>query len=276
MGRGFDEFESSGWERIAAAYDGFFDSIGARLAEPLLDAAGVEVGSRLLDVGCGPGYVGLAAAARGADVTASDVAASMVELARSRGLNAVQGDAEHLRFADRDFDVVVANLLLPHLSRPEEVAVEMTRVLAPGGRLVLSTWAGPSESRLMGVFVDAARKAGAVPPPDLPAGPDVFRFADYAQIASLLGRAGLSDIDTRTIRWQQKHLGADSLWNSIMAGTVRTAALVTAQPRDVQKRIRREYDLLMHDHPTSVPVAVVVASGRLQIYPAAPPAPTTC
>lgn len=176
----------------------------------------------------------------------------------------MQADAEHLPFADQAFDVVVGNLLLPHLSRPDEAAAEMTRVLAPRGRIVLSTWAGPSESRLMGVFVDAARDAGAVPPSDLPAGPDVFRFADYAEIAALLGRAGLSDIDTQTIRWEQPHLGAESLWNSIMAGTVRTAALVTAQPLEVQKQIRSEYDRLMQNHVSSVPIAVVVASGRRQ------------
>lgn len=264
MGVAFDEFERTGWERIAAGYDVFFAAIAERLTKPLLDVARVQARTSVLDVGCGPGYVGRAAAARGADVAAADIAGSMIELARAQGLNAVQADAEHLPFPDAAFDAVIGNLLLPHLSRPEEATAEMTRVLAPGGRIVLSTWAGPSESRLMGVFVDAARRAGAVPPPDLPAGPDVFRFADYAEIAALLARAGLSDIETCTIRWRQPHLGADGLWNSIMSGTIRTAALVTAQPLEVQTQIRREYDLLMQDHTTSIPVAVVVASGRLE------------
>lgn len=261
--RAFEEFEQAGWERIAAGYDGFFDAIAERLAPYLLDAAGIQPGSRVLDVGCGPGYVGLAALARGADVAASDIAASMIDLARARGLDAVQADAEHLPFPGSSFDAVTGNLLLPHLPRPDDAAVEMTRVLAPGGRLVLSTWASPSESRLMGVFVDAVRAAGAAPPPDFPAGPDVFRFADYAEITALLHHTGLSDIETRTIRWQQPHLGADSLWDSIMSGTVRTAALVTTQPLEVRRRIRREYDLLMQDHTTSIPTAVVLAVGRL-------------
>lgn len=263
MTSAFAEFERAGWERIASGYDGFFDAIAERLAQSLLDAAGVQAGSRVLDVGCGPGYVGLAAAARGAEVSASDIADSMIALARARGLDAVQADAEQLPFPASVFDAVIGNLLLPHLPRPEEAAVEMARVLAPGGRLVLSTWASPSESRLMGVFVDAVRSAGAVPPPNFPEGPDVFRFADDAEITALLNQAGLWDIETRTIHWRQPHLGADRLWNSIMSGTVRTAALVTAQPLDVREHIRREYDLLMQDHTTSIPTAVVVAWGRV-------------
>lgn len=77
----FEDFERTGWEQIATPYDGLFDAIAGRLAKSLLDAAGVQAGSRVLDVGCGPGYVGVAAAARGADVAASDIAASMIELA---------------------------------------------------------------------------------------------------------------------------------------------------------------------------------------------------
>ena len=257
----FQRYEAEGWERIAAAYDDFFDSVSKRLAPDLLDAARVGEGSRVLDVGSGPGYVALAAVERGASVVATDFAAAMVALAQSRGLAAVQADAENVPFDDGSFDAVTGNLLIPHLARPDEAVTQMARVLASDGWLVLSTWAGPPVSRLMGVFVDAVKNAGAEPPRDFPAGPDVFRFADGDEFAALLTRAGLGKVRTRTIHWEHPHGGPGAVWDAILAGTVRTGALVSAQSVRVQARIRREYDELMSPYPTSIPCAVVLAVG---------------
>src|SRR4051794_6085423 len=62
----FDAFEAAGWEEKAAAYDRFFGVIAGRVIEPLLVAAGVGVGTRVLDLGTGPGWVAARAAERGA------------------------------------------------------------------------------------------------------------------------------------------------------------------------------------------------------------------
>ena len=53
----FNAFEAAGWEKHAAGYHDFFRPIIARFVEPLLDAANVGPGTRVLDAGCGPGYV---------------------------------------------------------------------------------------------------------------------------------------------------------------------------------------------------------------------------
>lgn len=58
----FWEFERTGWERAAARYEECWTHTGL-FVEPLLDAAGVRAGSRLLDVACGPGFISAAAAA---------------------------------------------------------------------------------------------------------------------------------------------------------------------------------------------------------------------
>src|SRR5258705_252767 len=80
----FDAFEAAGWETAATAYDEFFAGVTGHAVGPLLDAAGVTAGKRVLDAATGPGYVAAAASERSAAVVGIDVAAAMVELARRK------------------------------------------------------------------------------------------------------------------------------------------------------------------------------------------------
>jgi 2-polyprenyl-3-methyl-5-hydroxy-6-metoxy-1,4-benzoquinol methylase len=77
LGMDFDVYDRSMWTGRAAAYQRGFAQLTAHTAGVLLDAAGVGAGTRLLDVGTGPGVVARAAAARGARVTAIDAEPSM-------------------------------------------------------------------------------------------------------------------------------------------------------------------------------------------------------
>src|SRR4051794_30769181 len=132
---GFKAFEAEGWTRKAASYDRLTGRATARLVEPLLDAAGVQSGTRVLDVACGPGRCAAAAAARGAVPLGLDAAEGMVAVARSHypELEFLQGDAERLPFADASFDAVVAGFVVNHLPRPERALAEFARVVRPGG-----------------------------------------------------------------------------------------------------------------------------------------------
>jgi cyclopropane fatty-acyl-phospholipid synthase-like methyltransferase len=75
------ELERARWERAAPHYEEYWSDTD-EFVEPLLDAAGVAAGTRLLDLASGPGYVSEAAAARGASPVGLDVAAAMLERAR--------------------------------------------------------------------------------------------------------------------------------------------------------------------------------------------------
>ena len=61
----FSAFEAAGWEHQAPTYGDVIGRVTSRFVEPLLDAAGVDRGSRVLDVATGPGYAAAAAADRG-------------------------------------------------------------------------------------------------------------------------------------------------------------------------------------------------------------------
>lgn len=262
----FNAFEADSWGQRAEAYHGFAAGITTRVIEQLLDAAAVDRGTRVLDVATGPGYVAAACAVRGAEVVGVDIAAEMVSLARRLRpeLEFRQADAEQLPFSDGSFDAVVANFLLPHVGRPEQIVAELARVLRPDGKLALSTWDVPERARLLGVLVDAAAEVEAQLPADIPAGPPFFRFSDDAEFSRLLGGAGLTDVDVQTVTFVHHQASGDELWNGLMDGTVRIRALVRAQPEEIQEQIRAAFDRLVHlyatDRGVEVPVSVKVGS----------------
>ena len=265
---GFNAFEAAGWEQHAAGYDGFFGPITTRLIDPLLDAAGIGAGSRVLDVASGPGYVAARAAERGASVIGLDVAETMLSLARrlQPQLEFRQGDAEALLFGDGSFDAVVANFGLLHLGRPERAAAEFARVLAPGGRVALTVWDLPERARFLGVFLEAVAAAGASPPEDIPTGPPFFRFSDERELARLLGGQRLEGIEVTTVSFTHAEASADTLWRGMLGGTVRTSALIERQTPDMQREIRAAFERIVRQYEAGgrleLPVSVKLASAR--------------
>jgi SAM-dependent methyltransferase len=262
----FNAFEAAGWDEQATTYHRTLLPVTRLLIEPLLDGAAVGPGMRVLDVASGPGYVAAAAAARGATAVGVDVAPAMVVLARTlhQEVEFIHGDAEHLQFADDSFDAVVGNFAILHIGRPDRAVAELARVLAPGGRVALSTWDVASLSRLPGVFYDAIQEVGAVPPPDLPTGPPFYRFADEAEFTRLLRDAGLVDVSVSTVAFTYRYTG--DLFDCLLEGTVRARGLVLAQPEPTRARIRVALDRLAAecaaDGGFDLPVSVKLASGR--------------
>jgi SAM-dependent methyltransferase len=264
----FNAFEAAAWERRATGYDRFFGAITSRLAGPLLDAAAVGDATRALDVATGPGYVARAAADRGAAVIGVDVAEAMVALAGRLhpDLDVRLGDAHALPFPDGSFDAVVANFLLLHSGAPERAVAEFARVLAPGGRVALTVWDVPERAAMFGIALGAVGDAGAVPPGDLPVGPDFFRFSDDEEFDALLAGGGLADRNVETIAFTHRIASADELWEGFVDGTARTAALILGQTAEMQRAIRAAFDRRLEPFRDgdgfALPVSVKLASAR--------------
>jgi ubiquinone/menaquinone biosynthesis C-methylase UbiE len=247
----FKAFEAAGWSRRASTYGRVTGAITARFVEPLLDAAGVGAGMRVLDVATGPGHVAGAAAARGAEPVGVDIADGMLAVARRDypQLDFRPGDAEALPFADCSFDAVVGAFVLNHLPRPEVAAAEFARVLVSGGRLALSVWDVPERMVFIGLLRDAVAQAGEALAGARTAGPDAFRFADDEQLRRLLDDAGLEDVVVETVAVRHRVEGdATELWDGLLAGSVRSAAAVEALSPAARERARAAFAELVKPH----------------------------
>jgi ubiquinone/menaquinone biosynthesis C-methylase UbiE len=247
----FKAFEAAGWSRRASTYGRVSGAITARFAEPLLEAAGVGPGMRVLDVATGPGHVASAAAARGAKPIGVDIAEGMLAVARRDHpqLDFRPGDAEALPFADSSFDAVVGAFVLNHLPRPEVAAAELARVLASGGRLALSVWDVPERMLFIGLLRDAVARAGEASSGERAAGPDPFRFADDEQLRRLLDDAGLEDVVVETVAVNHRVGGdATELWDGLLAGSVRSAAVVEALSPAARERALAAFAELVEPH----------------------------
>lgn len=98
-------------------------------------------GRRVLDIACGEGYGAAALQQAGAaSLTGVDVSAeTCAHAARRYGINTVVGDAQKIPLKDAAVDVVVSFETIEHLPHPELFLDECVRVLAPGGKLIVST-----------------------------------------------------------------------------------------------------------------------------------------
>jgi len=99
-------------------------------------------GLKVLDVGCGNGYVLFQYARHGADVAGVDLTRTAIELSQKRfALGGLPGefheiDGNRLPFPDNYFDIACSMGVLHHVTNPQPMVDEMFRVLKPGGRLI--------------------------------------------------------------------------------------------------------------------------------------------
>ena len=100
--------------------------------------------AEILDIGCGAGFLANDLALAGHKVTGIDLSTSSLKVAESRdrthSVKYIQGDAYHVPFPSRSFDVVASMDMLEHVSDPQQVIAEASRVLRPGGLFFFNTF----------------------------------------------------------------------------------------------------------------------------------------
>lgn len=267
-------FEAEGWNQQADTYDLLTGRVTARVAPPLLDAADVMAGHRVLDVACGTGAMSTAVARRGGSPMGIDLAEGMVHAARTAlpGVEFRVADAESLPFPDDRFDAAVGGFVLNHLLHPARCAEECARVVAPGGRVAFAVWDRPGRSPLIALLGQALEQAGGDRDAGVPEGPDDLRYADTGRMRGLLEGAGLEEVSVDSLKLTVDVRDSDELWRGLTGGLVRAPAALAAHDDATRDRVRTAFDELTASFAApggglSVPAVVRVGAGRV------PPAP---
>ena len=262
---------ADGWAEHAAYVDGR----AAPVTNAMLELSGLRSGERVLELACGPGGMGLAAAERvapGGEVVMSDVAAEMTAIASARaealGLTNVstrQLDLEDIDQPDGSFDVVVCREGLMFAPDPGRAAREILRVLRPGGRLALAVWGPRGRNPWLGIMFDAvsAQLGAPMPPPGVP-GP--FSLDDADRLSGLLADAGLSDVVVREVAVPLRAGSFDEWWarGSSLAGPLaqRLAALPDEAVEAMRARARAAIAPYATPTGLEIPGVALVAGAR--------------
>lgn len=100
--------------------------------------SGFAVGGKLLDVGCGSGWLAYLFALRGFDAHGIDLNPAAFEVSGIPNLFLREGSGAEIPYADGSFDIVLANTVLEHMPDPGTVMREMCRVTRPGGLVMVT------------------------------------------------------------------------------------------------------------------------------------------
>jgi SAM-dependent methyltransferase len=199
------------------AYDRFMGRYSTPLAPRLADLAAVRRGQRALDVGCGPGALTTELVARlGAEqVTAVDPSEPFVNAARERhpGVDVRQAAAEALPFADGEFDVTLAQLVVHFMADPVAGLREMARVTRPGGVVAACVWDHGGGRGPLSLYWTAVRQLDSGAPDE-----SGLAGASKGHLAELFESAGLRNVEETDLAVQADHPSFDDWWEPFTLG----------------------------------------------------------
>ena len=190
--------------------------------------AHLHQGSRLLDVGCGPGTITADLAARVApgEVIGIDQGSDVIAQAQhdfGTSASFLTGDVYALEFATDSFDIVHAHQVLQHLTDPIAALREMRRVAKPGGIVAardsdygMFVWApdDPRLTRWLDIYHQVAQRNDAEP--------DAGRYLKQWAHA-----AGFTDVTFTSSTWTFSCEEDRSFWGGMWADRILQSAITT-------------------------------------------------
>jgi SAM-dependent methyltransferase len=266
------------WAAVAdgwGAHAEYADARGAQVTREMLDRSRPQPGERVLELACGPGGLGIAAAERvapGGEVVLSDVVAEMTAIAGARASALGRGnvstrvlDLEDIDEPDGAYDVVLCREGLMFALDPARAAGEIARVLRPGGRVAIAVWGPRERNPWLGIVLDvvSAQLGAPVPPPGVP---HPFALDDAGRLASLLTRAGLEDVQIDELPVPLRAASFDEWWERTRALAGPVAKILASLPAEAAEQLRGRAREAVHAYETpdgiELPGVTLLASAR--------------
>lgn len=211
---------AAGWEQWAA--------IVAPQAEgfnrPLVEAAGIAPGHRVLDLASGAGEPALTVAQTvGPDghVTATDYSPAMLGIVERRAQEAGLSnmsfevtDMEVLPFDDARFDAVISRFGVMYSPDVERTFAECLRVLAPGGKAAHMVWGTIEANSLLWTVFDTANATTRQYTDDEARHP--FRYAETGSVGPSMEKAGFAQVEEVDLHFSPAIPEGIPFWSPIL------------------------------------------------------------
>lgn len=200
------------WSLVADDYTQELLPMFELFTRDALALAPTHAGARVLDVAAGPGTLTLIAAEAGRAVAAIDFSPQMVRNLRARldgaqqGADVRLGDGQELPWGDAEFDAAFSMFGLMFFPDRAKGFGELYRVLKPGGKAVVSSWA-PFE----GIFKSVMAAMREVLP-EIPFGAGKGPLGDPDEFAAELRAAGFTDVSVSPVTHQLTADSASEFW----------------------------------------------------------------
>lgn len=231
---------ATGWRK----WSELIDSSAGAVSERLVELAGVESGSRVLDVAAGYGEPSLTAAKKAGPegkVVASDISAEMLAYGRERAAEAgleniefIESDASSLDFPEKSFDAALSRWGIIFEPDGEAAAERVRGFLESGGRMAISSWGPPDRVPFLGIPMVTAMKRLEVPPPP-PGTPGPLSRPTPEAVAGLLEGGGFSDVEVEEMTLPMEWSSADEFTTFVKEIAPPVTALIEPHPKEVQE-----------------------------------------
>ena len=268
------------WERSAEGWlarNGAFQAAVEPVSGWMVAAIEPRPGQVLLDLAAGVGETGFRAAEQiqpGGTLLCVDAAESMLAAARRRaehlglaGIEVRRGELEAVPLPADSVDAVLCRWgYMVALDREAAIA-ETARVLRPGGRLALATWAKEGANPWAGLVTEALTRQG-LSPDRTPGAPGPFDLHSRRLLAGLLAGGGFGEIETDELEVRFRYPDLDDYWQASVALSRPFADVVEGLDAAARRDLRDELAAAVAPYrqaggALSIPGRAVVASAIL-------------
>lgn len=246
----------------ADAYGRFMGRYAEPLAAPFAAYAGAGAGDRVLDVGCGPGALTarLVEVTGVGRVTAIDPSPPFVAATSQRfpGIDVREGAAESLPFADDEFGVALAQLVVHFMTDPVQGLREMARVTRPGGTVAACVWDHGGGNGPLSPFWRGVRDVD-------PAAPAEGRSAGSREghLVELFGEAGLREVEQAVLTVAVPYATFDEWWEPYTFGVGPAGGYVAGLPAEQRDRVRAACAALLPAAPFEISASAWAVRARV-------------
>ncbi len=259
------------WDAAAGGWEAEREVV-ARMSAPVTAALVASLDPRaddaVLELAGGTGELAQALAGRVARILSSDLSPAMVEAAVRRQIPGVEHrvlDLQALELPDASFDKAVCRYGLMLVPEPALALREIHRVLRPGGRLALATWAPAKRNPWATVYGPVLIERRLMEPPR-PGEPGQFALADVTAIESLVRANGFSEVAVREVPIEYRPAGWEEYRNLVTnlgAGLRQTLESVDPEARnEIDAVARARFERFRTSSGYLLPGLALVTSAR--------------